>query len=60
MIKAVYTADMESENQHKDVSNHYVKNEVNRYTEAYLKYKATMRKFDSVKPSVKTRETMKK
>lgn len=46
---------MDHENLNKDLSNHYVKNEVNRYTEAYLKYKATMRKFDSVKPSDKIR-----
>ena len=43
---AVYTKDMENVNYHKDVSNHYVKNEVNRYTEAYMKYRATMRKFE--------------
>ena len=42
---------MESENQHKDMSNHYFKSEANRYTEAYLKYRSTMRKFDTFKPS---------
>lgn len=41
---------MEHENHHKDMSNHYMKNEANRYTEAFLKYRATMRKFDSFKP----------
>lgn len=44
---------MEEDNHHKDMSNHYVKNDANRYTEAYLKYKATMRKFDPAKPSSK-------
>ena len=42
---------MEEENQHKDMGNHYVKNDTNRYTEAYMKYKATMRKFDATKPN---------
>lgn len=48
---AVYTKDMEHVNYHKDVSNHYVKNEVNRYTEAYMKYRATMRKFEPAGPA---------
>lgn len=54
-MTTVYTNDMEHENQHKDVSNHYVKNEVNRYTEAYMKYRATMRKFEPAGPASKAR-----
>lgn len=42
---------MDQENAHKDMSNHYVKNDTNRYTEAYMKYKATMRKFDATRPN---------
>jgi hypothetical protein len=52
----VYTKDMDYEAHNQDMSNHYLKNEQSRYTEAYMKYKGTMRKFDSFKPQTKAKK----